>query len=225
MLHVKKAVKQSCTDERSAWDVAVNPPGWKSARTSAFEPRLVSCVCKAEPPISGDGECWSSKREMVTLKGKQNAETAGVVPDSPTGAGGAVVRFLWAQLRWETRSFLKPFVPTEFQRSEFVSSSTISRPFVGLFYRRAAYSHIQFVSLLFFAAALIFNFQIIFVSVWDNITKDMMWILNIFGVPCYSQRTYQDHFGTVLSPINHCFVADYIYLNTWVIRETSARWL
>lgn len=26
---------------------------------------------------------------MVTLKGKQNAETAGVVPDSPTEAGGS----------------------------------------------------------------------------------------------------------------------------------------
>lgn len=218
MLHVKKAVKQSCTDERSAWDVPVNPPGWKSARTSAFKPRLVSCVCKAEPPISGDGECWSSKREMVTLKGKQNAETAGVVPDSPTGAGGSHGQVPLSSTSLGDQKFPKAIC------SHRVSAlwicfllhhqSAVCRP---VLLARSLFPHpvcLPFV----FAAALIFNFQIIFVSVWDNITKDMMWILNIFGALLRTvtecQRSYQDHFGTVLSPINHCFVADYIYLNT-----------
>lgn len=152
MLHVKKAVKQSCTDERSAWDVPVNPPGWKSARTSAFNPRLVSCVCKAEPPISGDGERWSSKREMVTLKGKQNAETAGVLADSPTGAGGSR-----GQVPLSTTSLGDQKFP------KAICSHRVSALWICFLLRhqsRAAYSHIHFVSLLFLPQPLSSTFRL-----------------------------------------------------------------
>lgn len=97
----------------------------------------------------------------MTLKGKQHAETAGVIPPE-SHRSRSNVQVPLSKLHLETQHFPTPFVPTEFRHSEFSPSISLLL---------ACFTDVQLIptwSFCFFP-----NFLVIFVSVLADAIRDV----------------------------------------------------